>query len=155
MPDSAEVLRMRVLVVDDDPSIRTLLCEQLRTAGEQASAASDAGEALGLLALTPVDVVISDVMMPGMSGWDLLAAIRSSTDRAALPVVLLSARDGRDDVRTGYERGASAVLSKPYDFDELHLLLTTLTRSAASSTSSPYPQAASQDPVVVQGLPQH
>ena len=145
---------MRVLVVDDDPSIRSLLCEQLSMVGEEASAASDAAEALGRLALAPVDVVISDVMMPGMSGWELLAAIRSSAQHSTLPVVLVSARDGRDDVRTGYERGASAVLSKPYDFDELHLLLTTLTRSAAASTASPYPQAPSQDPLVVQGLPQ-
>lgn len=117
---------MRVLVVDDDPSIRGLLAAQLGLEGHDVSVAPDGESARVELAVTPYDAVVLDVMMPGMTGWELLAWVRGEGGLDT-PVVLLTARDVADDVRRGYELGANAVMSKPYDFDELRLVLDRVT----------------------------
>lgn len=120
---------MHIAVVDDDPAIRALLCTELELAGHDATAYADGAEALtGLTGWRP-DAIVLDVMMPGVSGWQVLAAVRAGRD-PDVPVVLLSARDLPDDVRRGYELGASVVLPKPYDADKLLVLLETLSGQA-------------------------
>lgn len=117
---------MRLLVVDDDPSIRGLLAAQLTDAGHEVAVAPDGESARDDLAVTPYDALVLDVMMPGMSGWELLSWVRGEGGLAT-PVVLLTARDVADDVRRGYELGANAVMSKPYDFEELRRVLAQVT----------------------------
>jgi len=123
MADSA---RVRLLVVDDDPSIRDLLAVQLGHEGHDVIVAPDGQAALDTLSASPYDALVLDVMMPGMSGWELLAWVRGEAGLDT-PVVLLTARDVADDVRRGYELGANAVMSKPYDFEELRLVLDRVT----------------------------
>lgn len=117
---------MRILVVDDDPSIRELLTAQLQLAGHDVTVATDGQAALDAVGRHAPDAMVVDVMMPGVNGWQVLEALGAAPGGRQFPVVVLSARDLRDDVRRGYELGASAVLAKPYDADELLSVLTTL-----------------------------
>ena len=122
---------MRVLVVDDDPVIRELLALELGLSGHEVDAAPDGESALERLRQDPADAVVLDVMMPGLTGWEVLSAIRADAALKRLPVVLLSARDVPDDVRNGYALGASLVLSKPWDSTQLVSLLEVLEPAGA------------------------
>lgn len=122
---------MRVLVVDDDPVIRELLSLELGMAGHDVEALTDGGSALARLRQEPPDALVLDVMMPGLTGWEVLTAVRADAALKRLPVVLLSARDVPDDVRTGYVLGASLVLSKPWDAAQLVSLLDVLEPTGA------------------------
>lgn len=117
---------MRIVVVDDDPSVRALLQAQLELAGHEVHVADDGMAGLRLVQESSPDAVVLDVMMPEASGWQVLEQLRSDPRTARLPVVLLTARNLPDDVRHGYELGASAVLSKPYEEHQLIDVLTTL-----------------------------
>jgi CheY-like chemotaxis protein len=103
---------MRVLLADDDPTVRALVSAQLELEGHDVTGVVDGDLALEALAATTPDVLVLDVMMPGQDGWSVLAAVRASAQHATLPVVLLTARDGSADVERGRELGASAVVSK-------------------------------------------
>lgn len=117
---------MRIVVVEDDPGVRGLLVAGLELEGHEVLAAPDGASGLELVGEVEPDAVVCDVMMPTVTGWELVRALRADPRYGRLPIVLLSARDSTDDVRHGYEAGASLVLSKPYDADKLHEVLTAL-----------------------------
>lgn len=121
---------MRILVVDDDPSVRELLRVQLEMEGEQVSTAVDGQAALDALAQDRPDVVVLDVMMPVLNGWEVLERLRADERFRRLPVLLLTARDLPQDRQRGRDLGASAVLSKPHDLqvllDMVHALTATV-----------------------------
>ena len=117
---------MRILVADDDPNIRGLLAFELTSAEHVVDEAVDGAEALAAIQAQAYDAVVLDVMMPSLSGWDVLEAVRADERYAKLPIILLSARDVADDVRHGYELGASVVLAKPYDGAKLVDLIAAL-----------------------------
>lgn len=100
----------RILVVDDDISIRTLLADSLEGQGYDACTASSAEEMNQVLARTPVDLVILDIMMPGEDG---LSACRRLVDSGGPPVVLFSARGEEQDRIAGLDFGADHYLTKP------------------------------------------
>jgi DNA-binding response OmpR family regulator len=124
---------MRVLVVDDDPSIRGMLSLALTESGHEVAEAVDGPQGLSAVRDNRPDAVVLDVMMPTISGWDVLLELRSDARFARLPIVLLSARDVPDDVRHGYELGASLVMSKPVDLERLVTLVEALAAHASSS----------------------
>jgi PAS domain S-box-containing protein len=103
----------RVLVVDDEPLVRDVVCRMLVDVGYVAHAASDGPAALALLGSEPVDAVVLDLSMPGMSGHQVLAAIRA--EQPSLPVIVVSGQAG-DRVD---EHAATGFLPKPFHFDEL------------------------------------
>ena len=103
----------RVLVVDDEPLVRDVVCRMLQDVGYDARSAADGATALAMLAADPVDAVVLDLSMPGMSGLEVLAAIHA--ERPALPVIVVSGQ-GAD---RGTAAGASGALSKPFHFDQL------------------------------------
>ncbi|MCW2616806.1 MAG: response regulator [Frankiales bacterium] len=117
---------MRILVVEDDPSVRALLVADLELAGHEVEAVEHGTAGLASVAASTPDAVVCDVMMPEVSGWDVVRTLRADERWKRLPVVLLTARDTTDDVRHGYEAGASLVLSKPYDAGKLDEVLTAL-----------------------------
>ena len=123
MPDAAP---MRIVVVEDDPGVRQLLVTDLEVEGHQVLAFPDGIAGLAAVDEHAPDAVVCDVMMPELSGWDVVRTLRADPRHARLPVVLLTARDAPDDVRHGYEAGASLVLGKPYDAGKLHEVLTAL-----------------------------
>lgn len=111
----------RLLVVDDEPDLRELLRVSLRMAGHEVAVAADGRKGLTLAIEARPDVVLLDVMMPGMDGWAVLSALKSSPDAAvsAIPVIMLTALgDDLDVVRGGIE-GALRYLTKPFALAEL------------------------------------
>ena len=117
---------MRILVVDDDLSVRRLVSVQLGLAGHEVHIAPDGTSAL--LAINEVDphLVVLDVMMPELDGWAVLKALRAQPRYERLPVLMLTAAATSQDVERSYSLGASAVMGKPYDGDRLAHMIETL-----------------------------
>lgn len=121
----------RILVVDDELSAQTLLKVVLAQAGYSVSTASSGPEALDLIRADPPDLVVLDVMMPGMDGFEVLRRIRSDERTAALPVIMLSAKGQIKDRVLGLRSGADDYIPKPADNAELVARIeAVLTRSA-------------------------
>jgi DNA-binding response OmpR family regulator len=106
---------MRILVVDDDPSVRDLVALQLEAEGHEVVTAVDGQAAMDALAARAADVMVLDVMMPRLNGWDVLERLQreQAPDRPA--VVLLTAKDLPDDRQRARELDAMALLAKPHD----------------------------------------
>jgi CheY-like chemotaxis protein len=100
------------LVVDDDPATCELVAAVLAACGADVQLAGSAGDALAMLARIRVDVLISDIGMPGTSGYDLIEAIRRSPERR-LPALALSAYAASEDVQKALRAGFQAHLAKP------------------------------------------
>jgi two-component system, OmpR family, response regulator len=105
----------RVLVVDDEPSMRLLCSINLRLAGFEVSEAADGTEALEQAEAEEFDLVLLDVMLPDIGGHEVARRWSANERTRALPVVFLSARTDRDDLRAGYELGAVDYITKPFD----------------------------------------
>jgi DNA-binding response OmpR family regulator len=108
-----------VLCADDDADILALLAIRLERAGFRVAQAVDGEQALSLARELRPDVLVLDVMMPRLSGTEVLGALRSDESTAGLPVVLLSARAQETDVERGLDAGADAYLAKPFQAPEL------------------------------------
>ncbi|MDR3409473.1 MAG: CHASE domain-containing protein [Formivibrio sp.] len=111
-------LQSRVLVVDDSPEMLSYLSELLRSDYTVATAA-DGEQAWTLLQNRPIDIIVSDVMMPELDGFGLTARIKASAGFAHLPVILLTARGGSEASASGLESGADDYLAKPFSPLEL------------------------------------
>jgi two-component system response regulator QseB len=116
----------KLLVIEDDELLRDALAAQLRYAGHQAEAVADGEQALQLLAKVRFDATVLDLGLPGMDGLDVLDCIRQRTP--ALPVLILTARDGIDDRVAGLQRGADDYLTKPFEMSELIARIASLLR---------------------------
>jgi CheY-like chemotaxis protein len=111
-PDAGPV---RVLVVDDEPSIRSLCRVNLELAGLQVAEAEDGVEALALIRRGSFDLVLLDVMMPRLDGWQVAEELAADESTRDLPIVFLSARAERRDLEHGFDRGAVGYVAKPFD----------------------------------------
>lgn len=120
----------RILVVDDDPLARRTLEELLRRQGYQVSCAASGEEALDHLAGSPCDMVLLDVRMPGISGYDACAQIRDRHG-AAIPVLMLTAYDDPGSARRSYDAGADDYITKPLDHSALVLKVRAFLRTKA------------------------
>ncbi|HEY2261403.1 MAG TPA: response regulator transcription factor [Streptosporangiaceae bacterium] len=116
----------RVLVVDDDPDVRDSLSRALRYAGYQVITAVHGGEALDVVARSPVDLIVLDVLMPILDGFEACRRLRERGD--ATPVLVLTARDAVDDRVTGLDAGADDYLVKPFALGELQARVRALLR---------------------------
>lgn len=103
--------RGRVLVVDDELEIRTMLSRYLRSGGFETSTAENGQQALSLLHSLPVDVVVSDLTMPRMNGLNLLQAVREKYPSSR--VILMTGRLNEEDIQNGMRLGADSCLLKP------------------------------------------
>lgn len=122
---------MRVLVVDDIPVNVILLAERLKLASYQVVTATSGAEALKIIRQSPPDIVLLDVMMPGMSGYEVCQEIRRDEKHAGLPVVLVTALDKDSDRQTGLDAGADEFLTKPADDDVLFPAMQRAVRKRA------------------------
>jgi CheY-like chemotaxis protein len=112
-------LEPRVLVADDDPIILRLLEINLGLEGFTVETAGRGEDALRRAQELRPDVIILDVMMPGMSGYDVADLLRKDPGTAAIPVVLLSARAQEEDRKRGHALGVAEYVTKPFDPAEL------------------------------------
>ncbi len=106
-----------VLVVDDEEYIRDLVTSSLRLAGFTARAASDGFEALRCIASDPPDLVVLDVRMPGIDGFQVCRNVRSAGND--VPIVFLTARDAPEDRVSGLTKGGDDYVTKPFGLEEL------------------------------------
>ena len=123
-----------VLVVDDDDRIRELLTRYLRARGWRVSAAPHAEKALSLIANLAFDLLVVDVMMPGMDGFALTEAVRRQGET---PILLLTARGEPEDRIKGLSLGADDYLAKPFEPEELVLRIEAILRRAMPRLRGP------------------
>ncbi|HWH26788.1 MAG TPA: response regulator transcription factor [Pseudolysinimonas sp.] len=122
-------MALRVLVVDDEPEMSALLSRGLEAEGYVVDVADDGVKAMTLIAAEPYDIAVLDVMLPGMSGFELCRRLREHTYGVA--ILLLTARDAVDDRIHGLDAGADDYLTKPFEFAELAARLRALRRRDA------------------------
>ncbi|MET9229272.1 response regulator transcription factor [Lentzea sp. NPDC003310] len=122
----ARVERGRLLVVEDEPSIRELLCASLRFAGFAVTSAATGSEALAAARDGAPDLVLLDVMLPDRDGFEVVRRLRSSGVR--VPVLYLTARDGADDRVTGLTIGGDGYITKPFSLEEVIARVTAVLR---------------------------
>ncbi|MEU4192151.1 response regulator transcription factor [Kribbella sp. NPDC026611] len=107
----------RLLVVDDEATVRELLSATLRFAGFEVTSAATATEAVAAAVAEPPDLVLLDVMLPDLDGFEVVRRLRDQ--RAEVPVLFLTARDRQADKITGLSLGADDYVTKPFDLEEL------------------------------------
>src|SRR5487761_1254989 len=123
--------RGRLLVVDDDPDVRESLGRALSLSGYSVATAANGVEAFDSVARSPVDLIVLDVQMPMVNGFDACRRFRERGD--ATPILVLTARDGIDDRVTGLEAGADDYLVKPFALRELLARVNALLRRTKSA----------------------
>ncbi|MGQ0552912.1 MAG: response regulator transcription factor [Planctomycetota bacterium] len=123
---------MKVLIVDDDPKLRAYVTQGLTESGMQAESAPDGETAVTRLAQEHFDVVLLDVMLPGMHGWDVLESLRSRPNPPA--VIFVTARDALEERLRGLRSGGDDYLVKPFAFEELLARIEAVLRRRGAST---------------------
>jgi putative two-component system response regulator len=121
----------RILVIDDEDVIRMLMLEILESAGHEVVGAETAERALGLLEESEFELIVSDVIMPGLSGLELLGAVRER--RASLPVVLVTGAGTYETLSQALTRGAAGLVTKPFAHAELQTAVADALERAARS----------------------
>lgn len=109
----------RLLVVDDEPNLLRAIAAVLRGEGFEVSTVRSGREALVALAQSVPDLIVSDVRMPGMDGFQLARKLRSAPNFALLPIIFLTAKDETEDRIEGFLAGVDVYLTKPFEPDEL------------------------------------
>ena len=109
----------RILVADDDADIRHLVIYALADEGHEVSVAKDGQEALDHVAESPPDLMLLDIMMPEMDGYDVLRALDERGIRSFTKILVLTAKGSERDWKLGYDLGADRYMTKPFDPDEL------------------------------------
>jgi CheY-like chemotaxis protein len=108
-----------VLIIEDEADAAELFAEMMRVSGFQVRKTSSSAPALSMMTDEKPDIVLLDIMMPGISGLDILRQMRADPNLANIPVVVVSAKSMPADVKNGMEAGASTYLTKPVGFLEL------------------------------------
>lgn len=111
----------RILIIEDDEEMRSLLEDFLKDEGYEADSANNGSEAFGRLAQEPFDLVITDIRMPGLTGLDILSSVKKF--QPGLPVIVITAFGGEEVYRRSMARGADGYLEKPIHFHKLRTLL--------------------------------
>ncbi len=120
-----------ILVVEDDADMRELFCTVLTDSGYRCTAASDGCEALEVMEREYVDLIVADIMMPRMDGYELTRVLRDS--QYEMPILMVSAKDQFDDMQRGFRAGSDDYMIKPINVRELVLRVEALLRRAKIS----------------------
>lgn len=124
----------KVLVVDDEPNVLRSLVQYLTIEEFTVETASNGPEALEKVDSFNPELILLDVMMPGMDGFEVLDKVKEKPGHADTPVIMLTAKDQSSDVLKGYQSGATSYLVKPFNLDELvETINQTLERSKSAS----------------------
>ncbi|MGC4854879.1 ATP-binding protein [Micromonospora sp. DT4] len=155
-PAADELVGARILVADDNSDMRAYLSRLLAGQGWRVRSVTDGLQALDAIHREPPDLVLTDVMMPVLDGFDLVRRLRADPDTRALPVLVLSARAGEDASVAGLSLGADDYLVKPFAAAELIARIRTAIRRARTQVSgdhAPAPADAEPTPVAAQPTP--
>ena len=137
---------MNILIAEDEPSLRENLQWMLEMEGYTVNAVGDGLQAFEHACLSPPDLVLTDVMMPHLDGYGLVKSLRETSATAAVPIIMLTAKADRSDVRTGMNLGADDYLTKPYRREELlEAVRARLARSASLKVTADRLHAESRD----------
>ena len=123
-----------ILVVDDEDAIADLICDALALAGFRTVRAEHGMQALHQLRESSIDLVVLDIGMPTMDGFEVLERLRGKGDTR--PVIVLTARQDREDVKRGFELGADDFVRKPFGIEELTLRVKAVLRRGGGSEES-------------------
>lgn len=119
---------VHVLVVEDDVRFNQIVCASLNAAGYAVQGCTNASEAFDALHDSGADIIISDIMMPGIDGFEFVEDVRRINKR--IPILLMTARDDLSAKRQGFRAGIDDYMVKPIDLDELLLRIEALLRRA-------------------------
>lgn len=122
---------VNILVVDDDQNIRKLISTYLKQSGYNTVCAANGADALMRIDEQHFDMVIADIMMPEVDGYELTSDIRSIDER--IPILMITAKDTFEDKRKGFLSGTDDYMTKPIDLDEMTLRVSSLLRRAKIS----------------------
>lgn len=112
-------LEIAVLLVDDDATNRVLVSEILDLCGYESVQAGSGIEALDVLVGNPVDVILLDIMMPDMDGYEFCKKLKESNNLADIPIIMLTALIDGESRRKAFEAGANDFITKPFKMDDL------------------------------------
>ncbi len=149
----------RILVIDDDINLLQMVKLMLERVGHQVEIAKDGAKGLELAAQTQPELAIIDVMMPGLSGYDVVRKLREDPRTAPIPIVILTARSQPMDKEMALEAGANAFLSKPVTAQELTERVDAVIRAGVryrvhtGLLTEPIPAQASEVPGVITPIP--
>ena len=123
----------QILVVEDDKDLNRTVCAFLNASGYQATGCLDANAAYDAMYGTMFDLIVSDIMMPGIDGFEFAKTVRSLNEN--IPILFMTARDDFASKQRGYRIGVDDYMVKPIDLDELFLRIGALLRRAKIATS--------------------
>ena len=123
----------QILVVEDDKDLNRTVCAFLNSSGYQATGCLDANAAYDAMYGTMFDLIVSDIMMPGIDGFEFAKTVRSLNEN--IPILFMTARDDFASKQRGYRIGVDDYMVKPIDLDELFLRIGALLRRAKIATS--------------------
>lgn len=126
-------MEIRALVVDDDHLLLRLVELNLAKIGVKVYSAASGMEALRLAAVEKPDVILLDIMMPTMYGYEVLRQLKASEETRDIPIIMLTAKSGAEDRKKCQELGADAYITKPFRLEELRETVKKL----ASSSGNP------------------
>ncbi|MBB6476603.1 response regulator [Sphaerisporangium rubeum] len=138
-----EVSEARLLIVEDDPNILELLAASLRFAGFEVTPASDGAEAVAAARRHRPDLIVLDVMLPDMDGFDVVRRLRGGGART--PVVFLTARDATEDKIRGLTLGGDDYVTKPFSLEEVVARIRAVLRRTAGDPAVPPPRLTFAD----------
>lgn len=138
-------MAQKLLLVDDEPGLREAVQAYLEDSGFEVNVAPNAQQGWQLLEKTLPDLVITDLMMPQVDGYQFLKQMRQDPRFKALPVVFLTARGMTSDRIQGYQAGCDAYISKPFDPDELVAIVQNLLQRRAAQNSEDGDEAGMAD----------
>lgn len=124
---------VKIAVIEDDMSIRTLISFYLTDAGFDVNEFKSASEALEILPNKPVDLIISDIMLPGIDGYIFCEEVRQFSN---VPFLMITAKSEQNDINKGFRAGTDDYLVKPFDPEEMVLRVKSLLRRANISTDT-------------------
>ncbi len=127
---------MHILVAEDDRDIADLIALYVRKAGWEPHSVSSGSDALTYARANPVDALVLDVMMPGMSGLEVCRTLRADKALAAIPIIIVTARAEEADRILGLDLGADDYIAKPFSPNELIARLRALTRRVARQSTT-------------------
>jgi DNA-binding response OmpR family regulator len=128
--------KKRVVIVEDERDMADLVAMRLRKEGYQAEIAHDGARGLEMVRAAPPDLLLLDLMLPGMSGTEVAAAVRGDPRPAEVPIIMLTARGEESDIVVGLKFGADDYVTKPFSMSVLLARIDAVLRRAAAPRDS-------------------